>query len=31
MVQRGDEALFTEILSYDRDFDRVAGVRRTEP
>ncbi len=27
MEQRG----ITEIVSYDRDFDRVAGVRRTEP
>ena len=27
MGQRG----ITEIVSYDRDFDRVAGVRRIEP
>ena len=27
MAQRG----ITEIVSYDRDFDRVAGVRRVEP
>ena len=27
MAQRG----ITEIVSYDRDFDRVAGVRRAEP
>ena len=27
MAQRG----ITEIVSFDRDFDRVAGVRRVEP
>jgi len=30
-VTHMEDAGIEELLSYDRDFDRVAGVRRSEP
>jgi predicted nucleic acid-binding protein len=30
-VAQMDRKQIEEILSYDRDFDRVSGIRRTEP